>query len=57
MSADLTPVRVNAASTSTSLTTIFLRRQQNCDGYREDNWSLPRAQQLIHARQNIFDGT
>jgi len=26
-------------------------------GYREDNWSLPRAQQLIHARQNIFDGT
>jgi hypothetical protein len=26
-------------------------------GYRENNWSLPRAQQLIHARQNIFDGT
>lgn len=26
-------------------------------GYREENWSLPRAQQLIHARQNIFDGT
>lgn len=26
-------------------------------GYREDNWSLPRAQQLIHSRQNIFDGT
>ena len=26
-------------------------------GYREDNWSLPRAQQLVHARQNIFDGT
>src|SRR5262245_65733438 len=26
-------------------------------GYRESNWSLPRAQQLIHARQNIFDGT
>jgi hypothetical protein len=26
-------------------------------GYREDNWSLPRAQQLIHARQNIFDGS
>ncbi|MBL9169594.1 MAG: hypothetical protein JNN07_17775 [Verrucomicrobiales bacterium] len=26
-------------------------------GYREVNWSLPRAQQLIHARQNIFDGT
>lgn len=26
-------------------------------GYREVNWSLPRAQQLIHTRQNIFDGT
>jgi hypothetical protein len=26
-------------------------------GYRETNWSLPRAQQVIHARQNIFDGT
>ena len=26
-------------------------------GYRETNWSLPRAQQLIHARQNVFDGT
>jgi hypothetical protein len=26
-------------------------------GYREGNWSLPRAQQLLHARQNIFDGT
>ena len=26
-------------------------------GYRETNWSLPRAQQLIHTRQNIFDGT
>lgn len=26
-------------------------------GYREANWSLPRAQQLLHARQNIFDGT
>ena len=26
-------------------------------GYREDNWSLPRAQQLIHSRQNIYDGT
>jgi hypothetical protein len=26
-------------------------------GYRESNWSLPRAQQLLHARQNIFDGT
>ena len=26
-------------------------------GYREENWSLPRAQQIIHGRQNIFDGT
>ena len=26
-------------------------------GYREDNWSLPRDQQIIHGRQNIFDGT
>ena len=26
-------------------------------GYRETNWSLPRAQQVVHTRQNIFDGT
>lgn len=26
-------------------------------GYRETNWSLPREQQLLHARQNLFDGT
>lgn len=26
-------------------------------GYREVNWSLPRALQLVHARQNIYDGT
>ncbi len=26
-------------------------------GYRETNWSLPRAQQVLHTRQNIFDGT
>jgi len=26
-------------------------------GYRETNWSLARAEQLLHARQNIFDGT
>nr|WP_299389386.1 hypothetical protein [Allomuricauda sp.] len=25
-------------------------------GYREVNWSLPRNQQLIHTRQNIYDG-
>ena len=26
-------------------------------GYREVNWSLPREQQIIHTRQNIYDGT
>lgn len=26
-------------------------------GYREVNWSLPRELQLLHARQNIYDGT
>jgi hypothetical protein len=26
-------------------------------GYRETNWSLPREQQVIHTRQNLFDGT
>lgn len=26
-------------------------------GYRESNWSLPRAEQVLHARQNLFDGT
>lgn len=26
-------------------------------GYREVNWSLPRIQQQIHTRQNIFDGS
>ena len=26
-------------------------------GYRESNWSLPRDQQPIHARQNMYDGT
>lgn len=26
-------------------------------GYRETNWSLPRANQALHARLNIFDGT
>lgn len=26
-------------------------------GYRENNWGLPREQQLIHTRQNIYDGT
>ena len=36
----------------------FLSGANECGmGYRETNWSLPRAQQLIHTRQNIFDGT
>ncbi len=26
-------------------------------GYRETNWSLPRARQILLGRQNIFDGT
>jgi hypothetical protein len=26
-------------------------------GYRETDWSLPRAEQVIIARQNVFDGT
>ncbi len=26
-------------------------------GYRETNWSLQREQQVIHTRQNIYDGT
>jgi hypothetical protein len=26
-------------------------------GYRETNWSLEREQQVVHTRQNIFDGT
>lgn len=26
-------------------------------GYRETNWSLPRAQQVLLGRQNIYDGT
>lgn len=26
-------------------------------GYRETNWSLPREQQVIHSRMNMFDGT
>lgn len=36
----------------------FLNGSSKCGmGYRESNWSLPRAQQVIHARQNIYDGT
>jgi len=36
---------------------FFAGGNKTAMGYRENNWSLPRAQQLIHARQNIFDGT
>jgi hypothetical protein len=36
----------------------YLNGSNKCGmGYREVNWSLPRAQQLIHTRQNIYDGT
>ena len=36
----------------------YLQGSSECGmGYREVNWSLPRAQQVIHTRQNIFDGT
>ncbi len=36
----------------------FLAGSNKCGmGYREVNWSLPRDQQVIHTRQNIFDGT
>jgi hypothetical protein len=36
---------------------FFAGANETAMGYRESNWSLPRAQQLLHARQNIFDGT
>ena len=36
---------------------FFAGGNKTAMGYRENNWSLPRAQQLLHARQNIFDGT
>jgi hypothetical protein len=36
----------------------FLNGSNKCAmGYREVNWSLPRARQVILARQNVFDGT
>jgi len=36
----------------------YLNGSNKCGmGYREVNWSLPRAMQVIHTRQNIFDGT
>ena len=36
----------------------YLSGSNKCGmGYREVNWSLPRSQQVIHTRQNIYDGT
>ena len=36
----------------------YLSGSNKCGmGYREVNWSLPREQQQIHTRQNIYDGT
>ncbi len=36
----------------------FLQGSNKCGiGYREVNWSLPRDQQIILGRQNIYDGT
>ena len=36
----------------------YLSGSNKCGmGYRETNWSLPRAFQVIHTRQNIYDGT
>jgi len=36
----------------------YLSGSNKCGmGYRETNWSLPREQQVIHTRQNIYDGT
>ncbi|KAA3606808.1 MAG: hypothetical protein DWQ01_17480 [Planctomycetota bacterium] len=36
----------------------YLQGGNECGmGYREVNWSLPRAQQVIHTRQNIYDGS
>ncbi|WP_209404853.1 alpha-galactosidase [Pseudozobellia sp. WGM2] len=36
----------------------FLQGSNKCGiGYREVNWSLPRDQQILLGRQNIYDGT
>ena len=36
----------------------YLSGSNKCGmGYREANWSLPREQQRVHTRQNIYDGT
>ncbi|MGE3308872.1 MAG: alpha-galactosidase [Limisphaerales bacterium] len=36
---------------------FFAGGNKTAMGYREVNWSLPRSQQILHARQNIHDGT
>ena len=36
---------------------FFAGGSKTAMGYRETNWSLPRAQQFLHARQHIHDGT
>ena len=36
---------------------FFNGSNKSAMGYRETNWSLPRELQLIHGRQNIYDGT
>ena len=36
---------------------FFQGSNKSAMGYRETNWSLPRAQQIIHGRKNIYDGT
>ncbi len=36
----------------------YLAGSNKCGmGYREVNWSLPREHQVLHTRQNIYDGT
>ena len=36
----------------------YLAGSNKCGmGYRETNWSLPREQQVVHTRQNVYDGT
>ncbi len=36
----------------------YLNGTNKCGmGYREVNWSLPREMQVVHTRQNIYDGT
>jgi hypothetical protein len=36
----------------------YLSGSNKCGmGYREVNWSLPREHQVLHTRQNIYDGT